>query len=320
MKKYLHKLPLISVIVTCYNNKSTIEKSLQSVYVQKGGFGLELVVVDDCSTDASYQHLASLQNTYEFKLAKTAKNGGPSVARNKGLSLVKGKYVNFLDGDDELIEGKLQTQLSVLENYADRRVVYSDCILREGAKDTRLCTLWPVKSGQIYTHLLSRNCIALHAALIETALAKKYQFDESLRTSEDYDFWLRIARDSHSFYFINKPYAVYNYFPTRLSKPSEKVYLTTVELLKKQKVENAQEQASINEHLAGLYTELAKQFLSKHKANQAAQYLNEVAKYKPLSKFLQLTRWALEKNDLLGFSIYHLGMKYLSIRKTVTNT
>ena len=111
----------LSVIVPCFNAEPWIEEALNSIFSQ-GLSDLEVIVVDDGSTDRSAQVVK--QKFPSVHLIQTA-NQGPSHARNTGTQASDGRFIQYLDADDVLAEGKLRTQLEMLEKTgAD--VAYGD--------------------------------------------------------------------------------------------------------------------------------------------------------------------------------------------------
>ncbi len=113
--------PQVSVIVPCYNAALWLRETLTSVVTQTG-ITLQLIVVDDGSTDASAEIVA--REFPQAELIRTA-NGGASRARNLGLKRACGTYLQFLDADDLLLPHKLQNQVAHLERTG-AEVVYSD--------------------------------------------------------------------------------------------------------------------------------------------------------------------------------------------------
>lgn len=105
----------VSVIVTTYNSEKSIERLLNSIVNQSGigkEFDIELIVVDDCSTDKTVE----IVKKYNSILLSTNKNsGGPNAGRNLGLKKASGDYICIADHDDEWKENKLLLQLPFLE-------------------------------------------------------------------------------------------------------------------------------------------------------------------------------------------------------------
>jgi len=102
---------IVSVIITAYNAENTIEKTIDSVLAQEGigkDFILDLIVVDDCSSDGTIDILKR-KNIEYFSTEKNS--GGPNKGRNIGLEKAKGEYICFMDHDDEWVPEKTITQL-----------------------------------------------------------------------------------------------------------------------------------------------------------------------------------------------------------------
>ena len=87
----------VSFIITSYNNKKYIEECIKSARNNiKENIEGEIIVVDDCSTDGSYEFLNKISNKYGIILLKTRINSGPSAARNMGLKHATGDFINFI--------------------------------------------------------------------------------------------------------------------------------------------------------------------------------------------------------------------------------
>lgn len=105
---------VVSVIITCYNSEKTIEKTIDSVLLQQGigkEFILDLIIIDDCSSDRTTDILKR-KNIEYFSTEKNS--GGPNKGRNIGLEKAKGEYICFMDHDDEWLPEKIITQLKLI--------------------------------------------------------------------------------------------------------------------------------------------------------------------------------------------------------------
>lgn len=98
----------ISVIIPLYNNERYIINCIESVIKQKYD-NIEIIIVDDGSTDNSYNLVKEKYRGFKNIVLMTQKNQGPSVARNRGISHATGEWILFLDSDDELVENALNT-------------------------------------------------------------------------------------------------------------------------------------------------------------------------------------------------------------------
>ena len=99
--------PLISVIIPCYNVEEYVEQCLDSI-VDQQVTGLEIIVIDDASTDGTWERLRKYQELDFVRLLKLEKNVGLGGARNVGIGLSQGDYLLFLDSDDWLVDGALE--------------------------------------------------------------------------------------------------------------------------------------------------------------------------------------------------------------------
>ncbi len=104
--------PLISVIMPVYNGGSTIRQAVESVFCQN--IPLELLVIDDGSTDQTSEVLSVYQDRPDFHYLKNPHNIGAAASRNRGVQEAHGQYVAFLDADDWWENGKLLLQLDTL--------------------------------------------------------------------------------------------------------------------------------------------------------------------------------------------------------------
>lgn len=119
---------LISVIITTYKRNDLLPRAINSVLYQSYPF-VEVIVVDDNDNDSEYR-LATEKllkeeyiNQTNVVYVKMPCNSGACAARNKGVSVAKGKYINFLDDDDELLPTKLEKQMQIFEKSPELSVV-----------------------------------------------------------------------------------------------------------------------------------------------------------------------------------------------------
>lgn len=139
--------PKVSVVIPCYNYARYLPDAIQSVLHQKTSFPFELIVVDDQSTDDSIEVAQRLlDNVPNAVVAKARENGGPSKARNYGISIAKGQYILCLDADDQLRAGEpvLQTFADALDADRTLGIVYAG-LLAIGEDDALIPTngTWP---------------------------------------------------------------------------------------------------------------------------------------------------------------------------------
>ena len=112
----MSKNKLISIIVPCYNVEKYVEKTLLSI-INQTYENIEIIVVEDCSTDNTYTILQKIQKQYssKIKLYKNEKNGGLAYTRNRGLEHATGEYIGYIDSDDYIDNNYFEELISILE-------------------------------------------------------------------------------------------------------------------------------------------------------------------------------------------------------------
>lgn len=192
----VHTQITVSVIMPSWNSEQFIADSVRSV-LQQTHTQLELIVVDDGSTDRTQQILAEFQDSRLYVHGLSETSGGPAYPRNVGLRFASGQYVAFIDSDDQWHPQKLALQLQVmLDNeleFSSTRVHAFQAGVRPRAFET---IDDDCKAIQITAHshssLLKKNRVATSSALVKREALADLEFDEGseLVGVEDYFFWL----------------------------------------------------------------------------------------------------------------------------------
>jgi glycosyltransferase involved in cell wall biosynthesis len=197
-------LPVVSVVIPTYNRWPMIGEAVESVLAQ--GYGLfEVIVVDDGSTDGTTERLEKYGSRVRLI---SLQRGGVSAARNYGASIAGGRYVAFLDSDDLWLRQKLGIQTSFMEQHPEVQICQTEEIwMRRGAKvNPRAKHAKP--SGDIFRRSLDLCLVSPSAVMMTKDLLNQFGgFDESFPVCEDYDLWLRIAKD-HAIPLIPEPLVV----------------------------------------------------------------------------------------------------------------
>lgn len=193
----------IDVVIPLYNGKDLVLDAIRSVLAQTLR-PRSLVVVDDGSSDGGAEQVedffAANPGPVRTILLRQA-NAGPNAARNHGLQQGRSSYVAFLDADDVWMPRKLELQAACFQRPGTEEVVLVHCgvhsINDKGERTTGQPTVDPPLRGRVFDRLLVRNTIGGGSSGVMIARAvfdEVGPFDEELRTSEDYDMWLRISR------------------------------------------------------------------------------------------------------------------------------
>lgn len=196
--------PLVSVIMPVYNGEKYIKKAVESVYEQR--VPVELLVIDDGSTDRTEEVLSAWDGREDFRYIKNSQNMGAARSRNRGVQEAGGKYIAFLDADDWWENGKLKEQLEVLERTGMVMCSTGRELMTSDGRDTGRYI--SVRETIRYRDLLKHNCINCSSVLIrrEAALEFPMEHDDS---HEDYITWLKVLKKYGYAAGINKPYLKY---------------------------------------------------------------------------------------------------------------
>lgn len=183
--------PLISVIMPCFNAAPYVAEAVASVFGQSHA-NVELIVVDDGSTDGSDKVLAKLANIHKGRMQLLhASQIGPYPARNLALKQVRGEYVAFLDADDWWDLGALEKlHAAIVENGADLAYCGWQNV-GEGIQSNPHVP--PAYEAEDPVAHFVRTCPwPIHGALLRRHIIDRLQgFSERRFASMDYDFWLR---------------------------------------------------------------------------------------------------------------------------------
>jgi len=185
----------LSVIVPTFNRRVLLVQALRSLLRQSGEIPLDVLVVDDGSTDGTGAAVSEMRRRkpelrYIFK-----NNAGVTTARNTGLSnlLSETQFVSFLDSDDCSPSGALSKQMGALAKAPGAKLAYGRLTLADEIEEK---TLVPRAGGR--THTLTG--ISMSAALMRRELVDQIgKFDPDFRQSEDVDYLLRIFESGAEF-------------------------------------------------------------------------------------------------------------------------
>ncbi len=180
----------VSVLIPTYNRAATLPQALASVMAQSHPAD-EIIVIDDGSEDDTE---SLIKNSYPQVVYLAQENRGVSAARNLGVKHASGEWIALLDSDDQWLPDKLETQLTLLAQQPQHKLVHSNEIwIRNGVRVNAM-KKHAKKGGWIFQHCLPLCAISPSAAMLHRSLFDEIGlFDESLPACEDYDLWLRIT-------------------------------------------------------------------------------------------------------------------------------
>lgn len=203
MEQPVERHATVSVVVATYNHRDYVLQALESVFTQTFT-ACEVIVVNDGSPDDTEALLRPLRETGRIVYLEQ-ENQGQAAARNRGWQAARGEYVAFLDDDDLWPPGKLEWQARVLQEQPQTVLVYGPParLHPDGSISPPRPESHP--TGQVYETLLREYCLLSPGqALIRTsALRKTGGFDPDLWGVDDWDLYLRLAREGE-FQYVDR--------------------------------------------------------------------------------------------------------------------
>ena len=206
-----------SVVIPAYNAEGFIEHALDSIRNQILQ-PKEVLVTNDGSNDDTALVVSKYSQKYpEIPIAlRSQENKGIGAARNNGLFCSTGDFVAFLDADDIWYPNKLACVDTVLKRDLDIGVVYHNEVVVDSS-GKRNAIKYGAIQGNSYRHLLYHgNRVSTSAAVVSRPLALQLGgFSEDMRFNgaEDYDFWLRLAKDGARFHYLDQVHGEYRRRP-----------------------------------------------------------------------------------------------------------
>ncbi len=190
--------PLVSAVIPTHNRSALLLRALQSV-VSQSYSPIEIIVVDDGSTDNTESAVKNFQQNYSLQYIKNEISQGASKARNKGVEAANGELIAGLDDDDEWHEDRI-TEL--FASYSDEYA----CI----TSDTKMIfpkgeAIWKKKEVIDLETLLFTNQVGNQVLVKRERLLEAGGFDCNLKAAQDYDLWIRLCAKYGAIRNIQKP-------------------------------------------------------------------------------------------------------------------
>ena len=201
--------PKASVVITTHNRASMLGRAVASAI--DAGSAVEVIVVDDASTDDTFPLFSERSDIRYIRLAENQKTAG---ARNAGLMAASAPYVAFLDDDDWRLPGSLDKQVQLMEADPDCALVYGQYLSAD--QDGNILDNPPLPTsdfpeGDIFWRLLDGNFVGCLTVLFRKDVVEKVgMLDTSpeMYGIEDFDLWVRIA-ELFSVRALKEPVGVY---------------------------------------------------------------------------------------------------------------
>ena len=184
---------LISVILPTYNSSKTIKRTIESIYNQKINNKIEIIIVDDNSSDKTVEIIKNFSSNKKIKLKciKNKTNMGSGYCRKIAIENAFGFFIAFLDSDDYWLEDKLYKQLDFLQRNSFINFVYSDYFKEINFKNKIF--LYHMKMPKFVSAETNKyiNHIPNSSVLIKSNIAKKIPYP-LIRVRNDFLYWNKI--------------------------------------------------------------------------------------------------------------------------------
>ncbi|MEL7658442.1 MAG: glycosyltransferase family 2 protein, partial [Bacillota bacterium] len=213
---------LVSVIIPSYQSSGTITRAISSAQNQDYE-NLEIIVVDNGSTDSTHEIVQkAMKEDPRIRCLRLEENRRPAGGRNAGVEVARGEYIGFLDSDDAWLPGKISIQVSLLNNYLDYDLVFTDSwlIFEHSGKRIKHSTgnesilscleFHPIEgyestyfiSGPVTQKIYSKSFINMSTSLMRRdRFLQTGGFDQDRFGTEDIDFWVRFSKISKFIYW-----------------------------------------------------------------------------------------------------------------------
>ncbi len=203
--------PLVSVIIPTYNRAHLIRRTLDSV-IKQSYRNLEIIIVDDASTDNTEEVIKIIADP-RIRYIRHPTNYGGGTARNTGIKAVTGKYVTFLDSDDQWLPNKIELQLRSLKNceQGEKAVSYTQFTSQNSYQVSILPGRGKIDTEPVADYLFVNGGEILTSTLmLPRTLALSTLFRPDLKKHQDVDLYLRLEKNGALFSFLNQPLTLWD--------------------------------------------------------------------------------------------------------------
>ena len=227
----MNQQPLISVLMPAYNSELYIAEAIESILNQSYQ-NIELIIFDDGSSDNTRKVIQSFDDPRIVKILSD-QNYGVVRARNDMIDRASGQYIALMDADDIADRTRLEKQLRSLEAGECDLCGSAQWVLDEASGKIK-------KSKDKFTDADLRSLLSVYCGLCNSAMMgkaeifKRFKYDTTILTSEDYYLWVVMAAAGYRFLNLKERLITYRRYPAQTSSVHlDKFRITTIEVQKK---------------------------------------------------------------------------------------
>ena len=302
----------VSVVMPCYNAQGTLKETLDSALAQSVQ-DFCIIAVNDGSQDQTGDILADYAQRHPEKMQIVSQvNQGQTVAKNVAIRAGQSEYIAFLDSDDLWDAEKLQKQVAVLDEHPDVGLCYTAAkqVNMRGDQVGRIGVRAAIQ-GRCHDELIKGNQIVASSVMVRrSAVVQAGLYDETFRACENWDLWIRIAREWKIAY-IDEPLTSYRVHPNNMSKNFEKMMNARLRVIDKHLPGDSVDPMTKRlrtDSLFQTHMAFAKGHIEALRMSEARQLLFKTLLLKP-------TCWSgykLYAKTLLGAKLFQLARKIRS--------
>ena len=279
----------VTVIIPTFGNPKFLCDSIISVLNQTFT-DLELIIVDDNNPDTESrkdtEELVNrlMQQDSRVRYLKHMKNMNGAVARNTGFAVAQGKYISFLDSDDEYMPDRLQKCFDVMENASDNIAgVYTGCEFRRGGKVYHIEK--NVKPGNFLVDTLACKfmfCTGSNIFVRKSVIDELNGFDGAFLRHQDYEFLVRVF-EKYDLASLQEPLVIKNNENFNLPNLEKQVAIKSQYLDKFKYIIDSLPQKDVNYIMHGNYINVAENAMAQNNFKVANEFYSKASQYGGLS-------------------------------------
>jgi glycosyltransferase involved in cell wall biosynthesis len=227
----MNTMPLVSVLMPAFNSELYVAEAIDSILNQTYS-NIELIIFDDGSKDNTRAVIEKYQDPRVIKILSDT-NYGVVRARNEMIDRARGQYIALMDADDIADPARIEKQLAILEGGNCEVCGSAQWVLDEATHQIK-------KSKDKFTDSDLRALLSVYCGLCNSAMMgkaeifKRFKYDTSILTSEDYYLWVQMAAAGYRFINLKERLITYRRYPAQTSSVHlEKFKVTTIEVQKK---------------------------------------------------------------------------------------
>lgn len=270
----MSEAPLVSVVMAVYNGGEGLVRTLKSLNRQTFQ-NFELIIVDDGSTDNTWEMLSRLKRS-RLRVHRNITNKGQTASLNTGLKLATGRYIVRHDAEDISLPERFERQVDFLERHSEVGLIGTQVDWVDGIGNVIRHFKYPTEHAQIAERLKTKNSFGHGAVMFRRSLLGKLEgYREVFRLAQDYDLWLRMVEHCQA---ANLDGAFYKMrFSTRMASVArnaeQSAYAGLARKLAAERAEHGKEKTTAAEAAEAIAAEFDKGFVAR-RMEQATNYIN----------------------------------------------